>query len=99
MQIREEKEQSVEVILTAHEAAQIARDILANPKTAGPGAVALAELLQKEGFTAAKTQAPTIMSGRRRMIWSKTSSAHMRRCPPIQNIAPQAEPGRGVVRR
>ena len=58
MQIREEKEQSVEVILTAHEAAQIARDILANPKTAGPGAVALAELLQKEGFTAAQTQAP-----------------------------------------
>ncbi|HUX18884.1 MAG TPA: hypothetical protein VMV63_06830 [Acidithiobacillus sp.] len=58
MQIREEQEQSVEVILTAHEAAQIASNILANPKTAGPGAVALAELLQKEGFTAARTQAP-----------------------------------------
>ena len=32
MNIREEKEQSVEIILTAHEAAQIASDILANPK-------------------------------------------------------------------
>jgi len=58
MQIREEQEQSVEVILTAHEAAQIASNILANPKAAGPGAVALAELLQKEGFTAAQTQVP-----------------------------------------
>lgn len=58
MQIREEQEQSVEVILTAYEAAQIASNILANPKAAGPGAVALADLLQKEGFTVAQTQAP-----------------------------------------
>ena len=57
MQVREEKEQSVEVILTAREAVQIASDILANPKTAGPEAVALAELLQKEGFTATKAPA------------------------------------------
>lgn len=57
MQIREEKEQSVEVILTAHEAARIASNILENQKAAGPGAVALAELLQKEGFTAAQAQA------------------------------------------
>lgn len=58
MQIREEQEQSVEVVLTVYEAAQIASNILANPKTAGPGAVALADLLQKEGFTAAQTQTP-----------------------------------------
>jgi hypothetical protein len=57
MQIREEKEQSVEVILTAHEAARIASNILENQKAAGPGAVALAELLQKEGFTAVQAQA------------------------------------------
>ncbi|MHB1320665.1 MAG: hypothetical protein ACYCY0_03770 [Acidithiobacillus ferrivorans] len=57
MRIREEKEQSVDVVLTAREAAQIARNILENQKAAGPGAVALAELLQKEGFTAAQDQA------------------------------------------
>ncbi|MCK9189113.1 hypothetical protein [Acidithiobacillus sp.] len=58
MQIREEKEQSVEVILTAHEAVRIASNILENQKAAGPGAVALAELLQKEGFMATQPQAP-----------------------------------------
>ncbi len=56
MQIREEQEQSVEVVLTTHEAAQIASNILENQKAAGPGAVALAELLRKEGFTAAQSQ-------------------------------------------
>lgn len=56
MHIREEKEQSVEVVLSAHEATRIADNILKNRVVAGPGAVALAELLQKEGFTAARPQ-------------------------------------------
>ena len=58
MHIREEKEQSVEVVLSAHEATRIADNILKNRTVAGPGAVALAELLQKEGFTTARPQVP-----------------------------------------
>ncbi|WP_414039894.1 hypothetical protein ACJU26_12155 [Acidithiobacillus sp. M4-SHS-6] len=57
MQIREEKEHSVELQLTAAEAEHVARNILDNGKLAGDAAVALAELLQKEGFTPDKLAA------------------------------------------
>ncbi len=54
MQIRDEQESSVELVLTAAEAEHIASNIMENTKLAGAGAVALAELLQKAGFTAGK---------------------------------------------
>lgn len=54
MQILEEQEHSVEMMFTASEAEHIARNVLDNAQIAGPAAVALAELLQKEGFTADK---------------------------------------------
>jgi hypothetical protein len=54
MRIREEKEHSVELVLSANEAEHIARNIQDNAKLAGAAAVALAEFLQKEGFGADK---------------------------------------------
>ncbi|MBU2812437.1 hypothetical protein HF669_13990 [Acidithiobacillus thiooxidans] len=54
MQIREEKEHSVELVLSANEAEHIARNIQDNAKLAGAAAVALADFLQKEGFSGDK---------------------------------------------
>ncbi|MBU2759638.1 hypothetical protein [Acidithiobacillus sulfurivorans] len=54
MQIREEKEHSVELVLSANEAEHIAQNIQDNAKLAGTAAVALADFLQQEGFSGDK---------------------------------------------